>query len=555
MLKEILMLTWKKIFRVNWIQSILVAFTLGLCLYFILFTGNPSEGVNKFGSLFGLLAVLLSGGLVFDEFDSRQIDPLLSRKKKAVFFWGKYLAVWLLVVGAFFLLLICSLLSLEIKAQIAIFPDILEGLVHGLLVSTYYFALGFLFACFLRGAMNFAAVLLLQVATVVIYIYKGWAEELLKSGQLISVNPKSLVALAFVPEWITLKSWHVAYALFLTAVFLLASFALFKSKGLRNNLIPQNTEKNSYLLRLKDLRKTFREGPLTRQKKEALSGVNFSIKAGRLTGFLGPNGAGKTTTIRIILGFLKPDSGQIEYYSKAERGGTSASLNIGYMQENASLYPFLSVREIFELVARNDGLSRAEAGEKSLEMASMLNLNEYLDSRIKSLSKGTRQKVALGVAVIGQPDFLIFDEPYTGLDPIIMHEVRNLILELRARGITIFLSSHLLPEVERVCEEIVLINKGKIICGGEIDRLKTSWQIFQAIKGNPELGRKLGQLIGEELNGKSFNYLAGLHLENLLQDEKLRNELETIPVPDVEKIFLESVVNASGDEQVISSDF
>ncbi|HNT01233.1 MAG TPA: ABC transporter ATP-binding protein, partial [Candidatus Saccharicenans sp.] len=233
-----------------------------------------------------------------------------------------------------------------------------------------------------------------------------------------------------------------------------------------------------------------------------------------------------------------------EYYSPEEKNQALASLRLGYLQENASLYPFLTVRETLELVARIDGLSRAEAQEQALDMASTLNLTEYLDNRIKNLSKGTRQKVALGVAASGQPDFLIFDEPYTGLDPLIMYEVRNLILKLKAQGTTIFLSSHLLPEVERVCEEVVLINKGKIICGGEIGRLKASWQIFQAIKEDAELAKRLSQLSGEDLSGRTFNYLAGLNLENLLQDEELQKKLKDIPLPDVEKIFLESVVNS-----------
>ena len=544
MLKEIIFLTWKKIGRVNLVQSILVAFFLLFCLYFILFTSEPAKGVSEFRDLFGLMAVLLSGGLVFDEFESRQIDPFLSRRKKAAFFWGKYLAVWLLLVGAFLLLLIFSFLSLEIKGQMGNFPDLLKGLLNGLVISTYYFSLGFLLACFLRGALNFAAVLVLQIATVLVYIYKGWVKELLDSGQLLVASPKSLVALAFIPEWITLQGWQAAYILSLTAVFLLASLAIFRAKGLRNNLLVNDSGRGHDLLRLQNVVKVFREGPLNRQKKMALAGVNFSIKAGQVTGFLGPNGAGKTTTIRIILGFLKPDSGRIEYYSSQGKEFDLSSLRLGYLQEQASLYPFLTVRETLELVARIDGLSRAEAQEQALDIARTLNLTEYLDSRIKSLSKGTRQKVALGVAASGQPDFLIFDEPYTGLDPLIMYEVRNLILKLKAKGITIFLSSHLLPEVEKVCEEVVLINRGKVICGGEIDRLKTNWRIFQAIKGDPELARRLEQLRGEDLAGKKFNYLAGLNLENVLQDEGLQQKLKNIPPPDVEAIFLESVVNS-----------
>ncbi|MDD8020212.1 MAG: ATP-binding cassette domain-containing protein [Acidobacteriota bacterium] len=544
MLKEIITLTWKKIFRVSWIQAVIVAFSVGLCLYFILFTMDPMQGAGEFRGFFSLVAVLLSGGLIYDEFETRQIDPFLSRKKKAVFFWGKYLAVWLMIAGAFLLLLFSVFLSLEIKGQMGIFPDLLKGLVRGLLASTYLSALGFLFASFLRGVMNFVTILAMQGVTTVVFVNYAWAKDLIESGQLMKISPRSLLALLFVPEWVTLTGWHVAFSIGLSAIFLLASLRLFKANGLRNNLLLAEDGNSSCLLNLKGLKKSYRDGLLARQKKEALSSVNFSIRSGRLTGFLGPNGAGKTTTIRIILGFLKPDSGKIEYCSEKRGERALADLNIGYLQENASLYPFLSVRETFEFVARNDGLNRAEASEKAVEMARNLNLSEFLDSRIKSLSKGTRQKVALGVATIGQPDFLIFDEPYTGLDPIIMYEVRNLILELKARGTTIFLSSHLLPEVERVCDEIVLINKGKIVCAGEIEKLKTSWQAFQTIKEKPELEKRLSQQLGDELNGKNFNYFAGLNLESLLQDEKLREELKTIPLPDVEKIFLESVINS-----------
>jgi len=172
-----------------------------------------------------------------------KFDPFLSRKKGSFFFWGKYIAVWLFVAGAFLLLLFFSFLSLEIRGQMVVFPDILKDLIRGLLISTYYFALGFLFACFLRGAMNFAAVLVLQIATVMVYLYKDWMKGLLDSGQIMIPSPKSLVALAFVPEWITLKGWQVAYALFLTAVFLLVSLAIFRNMGLRNNLIPEKSGK------------------------------------------------------------------------------------------------------------------------------------------------------------------------------------------------------------------------------------------------------------------------------------------------------------------------
>jgi ABC-2 type transport system ATP-binding protein len=185
----------------------------------------------------------------------------------------------------------------------------------------------------------------------------------------------------------------------------------------------------------------------------------------------------------------------------------------------------------------------------AIKSVEKLSLNEHLDRKIKTLSKGTVQKVAFGVATIGQPDLLIFDEPYTGLDPIIMYEIRNLIIELKKQRTTIFLFSHLLPEVERVCDEVVLINNGKIVCTGEIAKLKSAWQVFQAVRNNLELAERISQRIGENIVDKSLSYFVGLELKPSLQDEKLAEALKQVPVPDVEKIFLESLGRINQNEK------
>jgi len=275
--------------------------------------------------------------------------------------------------------------------------------------------------------------------------------------------------------------------------------------------------------------------------------VDFSINPGKLTGFLGPNGAGKTTTLRIMLSFLKPDSGKVEFLTNEEKPEAKKKYKIGYLPETASLYPFLTVQETFYLMARNEGLSQEEARELSFRLAAKLGLSEYLNRRVANLSKGTRQKVAFGLATIGRPDFLLFDEPYTGLDPIIMFEIRNLILELKEKGCTIFLSSHLLSEVERVCDEVVLIDKGKIVCAGEIGKLKTAARVWQAIKKDSELAGQLSRLLGVEVKKESLGFFSRINLEPLLQNEALSAALKQIPAPNVEKIFLESIGQTTSD--------
>lgn len=151
--------------------------------------------------------------------------------------------------------------------------------------------------------------------------------------------------------------------------------------------------------------------------------------------------------------------------------------------------------------------------------------------------------MALAVATIGQPEFLIFDEPYTGLDPIIMYELRNKILELKASGATVLLSSHLLPEVEKVCDELILINNGKIICTGEIEKLKIAWKIYQAIKNDPALADRISRLTGEEVRSKNLSYFASLDPGLLLADQAVAEAVGKEPAPVVEEIFLDSVMN------------
>jgi ABC-2 type transport system ATP-binding protein len=301
---------------------------------------------------------------------------------------------------------------------------------------------------------------------------------------------------------------------------------------------------SGFLLKASGLKKTFQEGFLKRKTREALKGVDIAIKPGKITGFLGPNGAGKSTTIKIILNFLRPESGTVEFVTGQQSPQHRQHPDIGYLQELAGLFPFLTPRETLYLVARNKGLTWEESAREIQRLAEKLALTEHLDRRLKNLSKGTVQKVALAVAILGQPDLLIFDEPFTGLDPIVMHEIRNLIMELKQAGQTIFLSSHLLPEVERLCEEVILINEGQVVCHGEIEQLKTAWQVAKLIKENPAAGEKARLILGEEFRDKGFAHLAG-SLEKLLQDEMISQNLKQVLVPDLEKLFLESVMGKS----------
>lgn len=546
MIGEVIKITWKKILRTGEIQVVILLAYLFYCLYLILIARSPEQGAASLGITFALLSVLLSGGLMRDEFDLRQIDPLVVRFRISDLFWGKFLGVVSLILLAYVLAGAASFLGLAINHEWSAAGQILKILALGLAITLYVSSAGFFLASFLKGVMNFVGLIFIFTGLRLLFEELFSVQDILATGQLRQLNLNSLFFLVFAPEGAEGQAWQLIYFLLLSALLVFLSWVVFKRMAIKNNLILAASSEGSgeTALSIRGLKKTYKEGFLNRKGKEALKGVDFSIARNKLTGFLGPNGAGKTTTLRIILSLLKPQAGKVVYIPEKEKTLASASPKVGYLQESASLYPFLTVREIFLLAARGAGLNRSQASELVPALADKLGLTEHLSRRIKTLSKGTVQKVAFGVATVGQPDLLIFDEPYSGLDPLIMHEIRNLILELKARGATIFLSSHLLPEVERVCDEVVLINNGKIVCSGEIEKLKTSWRVYQLLKGQSELAARLSQKLGENLEGVSFNYFTRLNLEPVLQDENLAAELKQVPGPDMEKIFLDSVINS-----------
>ncbi len=544
MLWEVIKITWKKIFRTNTISVIVIAAYLLYCLYLIFVARNPEEGARNMGAFFAFLAVLLSGGLVHDEFEFRQIDPFLVRVRGSSLFWGKFLAVILLIFLAYAVVGLAALAGPVIKEEWKAAGQVLRILGRGLVQAIYFGSAGFLLATWLKGIMNFAAILVVEVFA--LYFSEKYFEMLkyMTNGGLGKFQFKTAAWLLLAPVWAQPVTWQMVLLLSGAAGFILWAFWIFRLRARKKNLVLAGPGDGSVRLRVSGLKMTYPEGFLKRRGKEALKGVDFSIKPRRLTGFLGPNGAGKTTTLRIILDFLNPRAGRVEYFSGREDRKGERRPKIGYLQEMASLYPFLTVRETFYFVARNEGMSREQAAGLATSLAGKLGLSEHLDRNIKNLSKGTVQKVALGVATIGQPEFLVFDEPYTGLDPLIMYEIRSLILELKEKGTTIFLSSHLLPEVEKVCDEVILINKGKIVCAGEIEKLKTAWKLYQAVRQNPTLAERIKALLRADAGGKSFGYFTGLELEPLLQDERVMAALNEVPPPDVEKIFLDSVMNS-----------
>jgi ABC-2 type transport system ATP-binding protein len=208
-------------------------------------------------------------------------------------------------------------------------------------------------------------------------------------------------------------------------------------------------------------------------RKVALHDLTLSVQPGEVFGFLGPNGAGKTTTVKILLGLVRATSGHASIFGSPVSDPAARRL-VGYLPENFRFQEWLTGRELLELHADLADLGRAERERRIPEVLRMVGLADRGDDRIKSYSKGMMQRIGLAQAVVHNPRLVLLDEPTSALDPIGRRDVRDLIRSLAARGMTVFLNSHLLSEVELVCDRVAIIDRGRVVQSGRLDDLVSS---------------------------------------------------------------------------------
>jgi ABC-2 type transport system ATP-binding protein len=205
----------------------------------------------------------------------------------------------------------------------------------------------------------------------------------------------------------------------------------------------------------------------------ALDGVDLDVRAGVLTGLLGPNGAGKTTLMRVLLGILEPLAGTIE---RAGRAVTAADRRRwGYMPQERALYPAMRVGEQLTYFGRVHGLTRVAADRAGRGLAERLGLADRWDDRTDKLSGGLQQRLQLATALLGDPEVLILDEPFAGLDPLAVTELADVLAVAVTAGTTVLFSSHQLDLVQDLCERIALIDQGRLLLEGEVATLRASW--------------------------------------------------------------------------------
>jgi len=205
----------------------------------------------------------------------------------------------------------------------------------------------------------------------------------------------------------------------------------------------------------------------------ALDNVSIAVKKGSIFGLLGPNGAGKTTLIRIINRITAPDSGDLLFNNRTMHAGDV--INIGYLPEERGLYKKMKVGEQALYLAKLKGLSHKDALSRLKLWFEKLDIQDWWNKKIEELSKGMAQKIQFVVTVIHEPELLIFDEPFSGFDPVNTRILKNEILSLRDKGSTIIFSTHDMASVEELCDDIVLINKSKCVLKGDINEIRRSY--------------------------------------------------------------------------------
>jgi ABC-2 type transport system ATP-binding protein len=217
------------------------------------------------------------------------------------------------------------------------------------------------------------------------------------------------------------------------------------------------------------LSKTYRSG-MGRRPVQALDRLDLRVARGTVFGLLGPNGAGKTTLVKVALGIARATSGRVEVLGRPA-GDVPVRARIGYLPENHRYPAHLSGAQVLHFFGQLSGLGEPERSKRVEALLRRVRMDEWRDTPVRRYSKGMMQRLGMAQAILNEPDLLILDEPTDGVDPVGRREIRDLLLEQKARGATIFLNSHLLSEVERLCDRVAILKEGRLVREGHVDDL------------------------------------------------------------------------------------
>ena len=290
---------------------------------------------------------------------------------------------------------------------------------------------------------------------------------------------------------------------------------------------------------LKNVSKTF-------TGKKVVDNISFSLEKPGVFGLLGTNGAGKTTTIRMLLGIIKKDSGEIKWNDKKV---DRKSVNFGYLPEERGVYPKVKIYDQLMYFAELKGMKRSEADKTINEWAKRLKVEEYMQQPAEKLSKGNQQKIQFMTAVIHNPELVVLDEPFSGLDPVNTELLKNIIINLVKNGKYVIMSAHQMATIEEFCSDILILNKGKTVLQGNLREIKESYPANRVkIETNKNINEYIKNLELEIENETNNDYTIKISDENkahellkrLIENEVIVNKFE-IMKPTLNDIFIEKV--------------
>ena len=293
------------------------------------------------------------------------------------------------------------------------------------------------------------------------------------------------------------------------------------------------------MIKFENVTKSFQED-FWKQPKKALDNLSFEIASGRVTGFLGRNGAGKTTSIKIMLEFIKAESGRVHYSPELGKNMREIKSNIGYLPERPYFYPDLKGREFIKLLLNLSGKKLRNHHQDLKLWSEKLKIDHALDQKIRGYSKGMLQRLGFISAIIHDPKFIIMDEPLSGLDPIGRHELKTAIMDLKDLGKTIFFSSHIVQDLEEVSEDILLIQDGKFLKGGAlIDLVKVDSDVCEIFLGSEVNNLPVEVIEERHLDGQTMVIVNKENKEKLMRyclDESIEVMSLKTPRPTLEEL-------------------
>jgi ABC-2 type transport system ATP-binding protein len=237
----------------------------------------------------------------------------------------------------------------------------------------------------------------------------------------------------------------------------------------------------------------------------ALAGLTMTVPRGEVFGFLGPNGAGKTTSVKLLLGLARPTAGRGRVLG-APLGDVAARRRVGYLPELFRYQGWMTAREVLALHCELARLPRSDRGREIHDALDLIGLADRAGDRVGTFSKGMQQRLGLGVAFLGGPDLVVLDEPTSALDPVGRQDVRRIIGSLRDRGVTVFLNSHLLTEVERVCDRVAIVDRGRVVAELTMAELTRDRGVSVRVTGLDGAGAEIAARYGEtRIDGEWFH--------------------------------------------------